>query len=202
MTDRSTPGTDAPSADAPNTGMTGTEMPGTEAQAGAPAAEAAGADAQVAETPTAGARTVEVRPVAAGDRGAWAALYRGYRDFYGKPHDEAIFERVWGWLLDPSHESRGLLALVDGAPVAVAHFRRFARPIDGATALYLDDLFTAPEARGTGAASAVIAHLEEVGRAEGAVLLRWITADSNATARRLYDRLATQTPWVTYDVPL
>jgi len=30
--------------------------------------------------------------------------------------------------------------------------------------------------------------------------VRWITAGDNATARRLYDAVATATPWVTYDM--
>lgn len=141
-----------------------------------------------------------VRPVAASDRAAWEQLYRGYRDFYGKPHDPAVFETVWGWLMDPAHQSRGLIAEVRGEPVGIGHFRSFSRPIDGAQGLYLDDLFTAPEARGTGAGSAILHRLAEIAADEGATMVRWITAESNETARRLYDAVATRTPWVTYDL--
>ena len=70
----------------------------------------------------------------------------------------------------------------------------------GAYALYLDDLFTAPAARGTGASTALLHRLAEIARDEDAVLVRWITAADNETARRIYDREATQTPWVTYDL--
>lgn len=143
---------------------------------------------------------IEVRPVAASDREAWAALYRGYRDFYAKPHDDTVFETVWAWLMDPDHDTRCLIAVLDGVPVGLGHFRSFARPIDGGRGLYLDDLFTSPEARGSGAAGAIIARLADIARDEGASLVRWITAESNETARRLYDRVATQTPWVTYDL--
>ncbi|RGE21993.1 GNAT family N-acetyltransferase [Leucobacter sp. wl10] len=149
----------------------------------------------------AGRGEASVRFVAEADRDAWAALYRGYRDFYGKPHDPAVYETVWGWLMDPAHESRCLVAEVDGAVVGIGHFRRFARPIDGGYGLYLDDLFTAPEARGTGAASAILRRLGGIARDEGAALVRWITAESNAAARSLYDRVAAQTAWVTYDLP-
>lgn len=144
--------------------------------------------------------TVTVRPVTAEDRAAWATLYRGYRDFYAKPHDPAVYDTVWGWLMDPAHESRALVASLDGQLVGLGHFRSFARPIDGGRGLYLDDLFTSPEARGSGAASAILRRLAEIARDESASLVRWITADSNTTARSLYDRLAKQTPWVTYDL--
>lgn len=147
-----------------------------------------------------GAAAVTVRLVTADDREAWGELYRGYRDFYGKPHDAAIYDTVWGWLMDSAHETRGLIAEVSGVPVGIGHFRGFARPIDAGHGLYLDDLFTAEAARGTGAGGAILDRLAAIAADEGATLVRWITAESNETARRLYDRVATQTPWVTYDL--
>ncbi|QIM15501.1 GNAT family N-acetyltransferase [Leucobacter insecticola] len=143
---------------------------------------------------------VTVRAVAAEDREAWAVLYRGYRDFYARPHDPSVYDTVWGWLMDPAHGTRALVASLDGQLVGLGHFRGFARPIDGGRGLYLDDLFTLPEARGTGAASAILQRLAEIARDEGASLVRWITAEDNTTARSLYDRRAQQTPWVTYDM--
>lgn len=143
---------------------------------------------------------VIVRPVGAGDRAAWEGLYRGYRDFYEKPHDPRVFDTVWGWLMDSGHETRGLIVELSGEAVGVAHFRRFARPIDGGAGIYLDDLFTSPAARGFGAGTAVLGRLAEIARDEEASLVRWITAESNETARSLYDRVARQTPWVTYDL--
>ena len=66
--------------------------------------------------------------------------------------------------------------------------------------LYLDDLFTAPETRGRGAASALLTDAAERARAGGASVVRWITAADNATARSVYDTHAVATPWVTYDM--
>lgn len=144
---------------------------------------------------------VVVRPVAEGDREAWAVLFRGYRDFYEKDHDPAVIDTVWGWLMDPAHGTRGLVAEVHGRVVGIGHFRSFARPVIGEQGIYLDDLFTAPEARGTGAGSAILHRLAEIARDEGVSVVRWITHESNTTARSLYDRLAQQTPWITYDLP-
>jgi hypothetical protein len=33
-------------------------------------------------------------------------------------------------------------------------------------------------------------------------VIRWITADDNYRARAVYDRVATRTKWVTYDLKL
>lgn len=87
-----------------------------------------------------------------------------------------------------------------GAARALAHYRTFARPLSASHGLFLDDLFTSSEARGRGVASALLTRLAEIARDEGATVVRWITAGDNATARSLYDRVSTQTPWVTYDL--
>lgn len=150
--------------------------------------------------PEAVSARVVVRDVAPQDLATWRELYRGYRDFYRVEHSDAAIETVWSWLQDPLHETRGLVALVDGVPQGIAHYRTFARPLSASHGIYLDDLFTSDRARGHGVGSALLARLAEIARDEGATVVRWITADDNATARSLYDRVAKQTPWVTYDL--
>ncbi|GAA1314802.1 GNAT family N-acetyltransferase [Leucobacter albus] len=140
-----------------------------------------------------------LRAINPGDRESWEACFRGYREFYKQPHDPEVIERVWAWLDDPSHETRGIAAVEGGKVIGFAHFRTFARPLSGLTGLYLDDLFTSPAARGKGVATALIARLGVIAEVEGASVVRWITAESNTTARSIYDRVATATPWVTYD---
>ncbi len=143
---------------------------------------------------------VVVRRVAEADRAGWDRLYAGYAEFYGVEQTPAMRDRVWGWIHDPAHEVEGLVAERDGDLVGLAHVRAFARPLSATVGGFLDDLFVAPEARGTGAAEALIRAVAEQGRERGWSVIRWITAGDNVRARRLYDRLATQTPWVTYDL--
>lgn len=142
---------------------------------------------------------ISVRAVAAEDRPRWEELFHGYRDFYENQRDDAVAERVWGWLLDPAHQTEGLVAELDGRIAGFAHWRRFERPSVGETGIYLDDLFAESAARGRGVGAALIAQLQQTARDEGASVVRWITADDNATAQRLYDRVATKTRWLTYD---
>jgi GNAT superfamily N-acetyltransferase len=61
-------------------------------------------------------------------------------------------------------------------------------------------LFVAPEARGSGAAQALIDAVAEAGRSRGWTVLRWITADDNYRARSAYDRIADRTKWITYEI--
>lgn len=141
---------------------------------------------------------IEIRPVAPADREAWGGLFRAYRDFYGMEHDERVIDTVWGWLMDPTHELVGHVAASDGRPVAIAHWRLFARPSRGATAIFLDDLFTDPELRGSGIGSALIANLQRIASEEGLSEVRWITSETNVDAQRLYNRVADRVPFYTY----
>ncbi|MDT0158458.1 GNAT family N-acetyltransferase [Microbacterium sp. ARD32] len=139
-----------------------------------------------------------IRPIESSDRGAWAALFRGYRDFYELEHDDAVIDTVWGWLLDPAHELNGLVAVRDGIPIALAHWRRFSRPSRGATAIFLDDLFVSPHTRGGGVGRALLTRLHEIARDEGLIEVRWITSYTNTDAQRLYERVALRAPFHTY----
>ena len=143
---------------------------------------------------------VRVRRLVESDRAAWDRLYAGYAGFYGVPQTPAMRDRVWGWIHDPAHEVEAFVAEGDAGLVGLAHFRAFARPLSATTGGFLDDLFVAPEARGSGAAEALIRAIADEGRERGWSVIRWITAGDNARARKLYDRVAQATRWVTYDL--
>ena len=147
--------------------------------------------------------SVSVRPLAVGDQPDWARLYAGYADFYKVVQTDAMRATVWGWLLDPVCEVEGLVAVdAAGRVIGIAHLRGFRRPLTASIGGYLDDLFVDPDARGSGAAQALIAGVEALGRARGWSVIRWITAADNTRARAVYDRVALATPWVTYDIKL
>lgn len=153
---------------------------------------------------------LRVRPVQPADRAAWEALFRDYRAFCGRDHDPAVVNAVWVWLLDPEHEAQCLVAEAvevgaktgaeAGRVVALAHFRRYARTVDADHALHLDDLYVAGDARRLGAARAILDELGRIAGDEGARFVRWVTASDNATARDLYERVAEQADWVTFEL--
>ena len=146
---------------------------------------------------------VSVRAVEAGDHAVWARLYAGYGDFYKVAQSDAMRATVWSWLHDPAFALEGLVATdTEGRVIAIAHFRPYLRPLSASVGGFLDDLFVDPDARGSGAAQALISAIEAIGRARGWSVIRWITAADNTRARVVYDRIATATPWVTYDIKL
>ncbi len=143
---------------------------------------------------------VVVRPIESTDHDAWAPLFAAYRTFYELEDEPEVVERVWGWLQDPDHEENALVAVVDDGVVGFAHHRLYSRPSEGATGLFLDDLFTLAEVRGRGVARALINRLVELARERGAAKVRWVTAPDNTVAQRLYDDMAERTDWLTYDL--
>lgn len=146
---------------------------------------------------------IRIEPVSPEHRPAWERLYAGYAEFYRVAQTEEMRARVWSWLMDPAHEVQGFVALdAAGEPIGLAHVRPFARPLSATTGGFLDDLFVDPAARGSGAADALIEAVAAEGRRRGWSVIRWITAEDNTRARKVYDRLAKKTAWVTYDVSL
>jgi len=147
--------------------------------------------------------TWQVRAVQPADEAQWRDLFSAYREFYALEPSTAVVERVWGWIADAAHETDALVAVDDeGTLGGLAHYRRFARPSSGTTGLWLDDLFTRPDLRGAGIGRILIDAVGGIAEAESLSVVRWITNENNATARRLYDTLATATKWVTYDKPV
>lgn len=144
---------------------------------------------------------VTIRPVTPDDQSAWAQLYTGYADFYKVEQNDEMRARVFGWLMDSAHECNGFVAVnAEGTLIGLTHYRPFASPLRGAVNCFLDDLFVDPDARGSGAADALINAVADEAHKNGWATVRWITADDNYRGRGVYDKLATRTMWITYDI--
>lgn len=140
-----------------------------------------------------------IRPIEARDHEAWRELFAAYGVFYETAFDAATIDGVWAWLESGDHVLSALVAEHEGVVVGLAHYRAVPDTFSAGTEWYLDDLYVSPEARGSGAATALIERLKEIA-AETHGTLRWITAADNVTAQSVYDKVATRTTWVTYEV--
>jgi GNAT superfamily N-acetyltransferase len=146
---------------------------------------------------------MKVIAIAQEHRAAWDRLYQGYAEFYHVEQTPEMRDRVWSWIHDPDHGTKGFIALDEnGAPIGLTHYRPFARPLMASEGGFLDDLFVDPASRGSGAAQALIDAVVAEGRKRGWTVIRWITAEDNYRARSAYDRLAVKTKWTTYDIKL
>jgi GNAT superfamily N-acetyltransferase len=147
-----------------------------------------------------------VRPARLDEFEPWSRLFRGYADFYRSPTSDQHQRQIWSWI----HDDRTVEALVavpiddagreTGEPRGLAHLREWVRPLRGTVCGYLDDLFVDPSTRGTGAVDALFDEIDRLAVERGWAIVRWTTADDNYRARSVYDRLATRTTWITYDM--
>ena len=142
---------------------------------------------------------VNIRPLQASDREAWEALFRGYINFYEAKVPDDVIDTVWQRLLNQEDGLLGLVAVDDNdRPIGLAHVL-FHRSTWSPTAYcYLEDLFVGRDARRHGTGRALIKAVYEEADRRGATRTYWATKEDNRQARRLYDRVATLSPFVQY----
>jgi GNAT superfamily N-acetyltransferase len=143
---------------------------------------------------------IEVAPLQEIDRAGWEVLARGYKAFYRTELPDTAYEETWRRLI-AGDRVHGLGAKIDGKLVGIAQYLFHAQTWSD-DVCYLQDLFTSQEARGKGVARALIDAVAERARERGAKRYYWLTKADNATARALYDRIASFKGFLRYDYPL
>lgn len=135
-----------------------------------------------------------------GDRQAWEVLFRAYIAFYKRTLTQAMYDRAWKMFQDDRH-MHALGAKLDGRLVGITHFFIHVST-SSADVCYLQDLFTAEEVRGKGVARALIAAVCDWARARDCARVYWMTHETNATARRLYDKVGENRGFIRYQIEL
>jgi GNAT superfamily N-acetyltransferase len=131
-------------------------------------------------------------------------LMRAYCDFYEvAPSDDALLSLSRALIADPEREGVQLLARNEGRAAGFATIFWSWATTSAERIGVMNDLFVAPEARGTGLAATLIEACRAECAARGAGKLTWQTAPDNAAAIKVYDRVgATREQWVDYWLPV
>jgi GNAT superfamily N-acetyltransferase len=141
---------------------------------------------------------IEIRPVGRDERAAWEPLWRGYLDFYRTSVTKEVYDTTWARLHDPSEPMGVLGAYVDGTLLGIVHFLYHRSCWTVGNYCYLQDLFVAEGARKLGLGRALIEAVYREAKAAGASRVHWLTHETNATARGLYDTLAERPGFIQY----
>jgi GNAT superfamily N-acetyltransferase len=144
--------------------------------------------------------SVRVRPLEARDKPVWLILFKGYIEFYKATVPEDVIDTLWQRLMTGGEGFHIGLVAVDAAdrPVGLAHVLLHRSTWTNGWYCYLEDLFVDPAQRQRGIGRALIEAVYAEADAHGCTRTYWMTQETNATARTLYDRVATKSPFVQY----
>jgi len=147
-----------------------------------------------------------IRPIEKTDYEQWLPLWAGYNAFYKREGPTAVSQEVtdttWARFFDPNEPVYAFVAEDAGRLVGMTHylFHRTTTSIN--LNCYLQDLFTLPDQRGKGVGRALIEAVHGEAKKAGSMRLYWLTQVDNVTARKLYDKVAAHTGFITYFKPV
>ncbi len=141
---------------------------------------------------------MQVRPIRPEDRAGWEALWQGYLRFYEEELPQEVTDIVWSRFLDPNEPMHALVAEADGKLLGLVHYLFHRNTWMANDVCYLEDLFTAEDARGKGVGRALIEAVYERASAAGSTRVYWLTHETNKTAQALYDTLADKPGFIQY----
>ncbi|HKX10579.1 MAG TPA: GNAT family N-acetyltransferase [Stellaceae bacterium] len=145
---------------------------------------------------------LKVRPVARADYDAWLPLWDGYNKFYGRFGPTAlpleVTRTTWARFFDAYEPVHGLVAESEGKLAGLVHYLLHRSTTLIEPNCYLQDLFTDERTRGKGVGRALIEAVYERAKSVGCTRVYWLTHQTNATARRLYDQVADNTGFIVY----
>jgi GNAT superfamily N-acetyltransferase len=152
--------------------------------------------------PELGSETLLVRPIERTDYADWRPLWDAYNRFYGREGPSALAEDIsaatWERFFSREEPVHALVGVQGGRVIGIAHFlfhRSTTRLLD---VCYLQDLFTAEEARGRGVGRQLIHAVYAAARASGSSRVYWQTKATNAPGRALYDKVAEHQGFIVY----
>ena len=143
-----------------------------------------------------------IRPVERSDFAEWKALWDGYNAFYGRSGQTAlpdhVTDRTWSRFFESDEPMHAEVASQSSELLGLVHFIFHRSTISIAPTCYLQDLFTLESARGKGVGRALIERVYEHASKAGSSRVYWHTHETNATAIRLYEKVAERSGFIVY----
>lgn len=136
------------------------------------------------------------------DFASWLPLWDGYNAFYGRTGSTAlpaeVTQTTWRRFFDAYEPVHALVAERDGELLGLSHYLFHRSTTQLEPSCYLQDLFTAPSARGMGVGRALIEAVYRMAKEVGCPRVYWQTHETNTTAMQLYDKMAEKSGFVVY----
>lgn len=145
---------------------------------------------------------ITIRPLTAVDRAAWEPLWQGYLTFYKSSLPGEVHDLTFTRLTGGKEPMGGFIAERDGKALGIVHWVMHRTTWSTRDICYLQDLFTVPEARGSGVGRRLIEAVRAMAQGKNAYRVYWQTHESNLQAQELYDKVADKSGFIVYRQPL
>jgi GNAT superfamily N-acetyltransferase len=145
--------------------------------------------------------SIEISPLRLSDRSRWEQLWSAYQRFYDVTLPAQLTNSTWQRIHAGRIHAIGARDSTDRL-IGIAHFLYHEDTWSMARACYLQDLYVDEAARASGCGRKLIEAVVAAARSAGANSPYWLTHETNAVARRLYDRLATNLGFIQYSYGL
>ncbi|MEZ5759292.1 MAG: GNAT family N-acetyltransferase [Emcibacteraceae bacterium] len=142
---------------------------------------------------------VDVKPIGKNEYDDWYRLWQGYLKFYNASLSDDISKNNWRRFHDAAEPVYALGAYREGTLVGFVHYLFHRTNWSLNDGCYLQDLYAAPAARGTGVGRALIEAVYDAAKKNKSATVYWLTQEDNKTARLLYNRIGGVSGFVHYE---
>lgn len=122
-------------------------------------------------------------------------------DFYQVALDEAVTQVTWKRFHDHTEPMYVLGAFDEARLLGIVHAVKHRATWTDGWYIYLEDLFTVPDARGQGIGKSLINAVYAMADEIGASRVYWHTNEGNTKARTLYDKIGHNAGFIQYRRP-
>ncbi|MDY7530773.1 GNAT family N-acetyltransferase [Pseudomonas sp. Bout1] len=147
-------------------------------------------------------QAVTVRAVQLEDYQQWLPLWLAYQDFYEVALEDATSRLTFKRFLDPNESMFGAVAVQNGELVGFVNAILHRSTWTATDYCYLEDLYVAPTVRGGGTGKALIEWVRHIAQQHDCSRLYWHTHQTNKRAQALYNRVAQDSGFIEYRMPL
>lgn len=144
---------------------------------------------------------ITLHALTAQDFDDWNPLWQAYLVFYESQLSDEVTRTAFARMTDPAEPAGGFLARDSkGHAVGIVNWIDHRSNWAIGNSCYLQDLYVNEAGRGLGTGRALIEAVHEAARTRGCAKVYWQTHETNETAMLLYDRIATKSGFLVYNL--
>lgn len=132
------------------------------------------------------------------DQLQWMSLWQAYQDFYKIEIDPQVTEKTFSRLLDSDEAMYGVVVEEQEKLLGFVHFIFHRSTWSTGDYCYLQDLFVEQGVRAKGLGRKLIEAVYQQAAERQCSRVYWLTHESNAQARLLYDKIAVNAGFIQY----